>query len=229
MREFRSELPSLIHRRGIDIEPVTLEVGDYILTPDICVERKSISDLIGSLNNGRLYMQCIAMSRYYKRPILLIEFDPSKSFSLIPQASLHQEISSTDITSKLTLLTLHFPRLRLLWCPSPYATAELFEELKQNRLQPDAATAMAITADSEILPESNKYNPGPQDFLLKMPGINVKNCHVFMNHVKSIAELVTLSQDKLTELLGNAANAKQLYEFIHLPYTKAVSQGKTKR
>ncbi|XP_022786619.1 DNA repair endonuclease XPF-like isoform X3 [Stylophora pistillata] len=54
MREFRSELPSLIHRRGIDVEPVTLEVGDYILTPDICVERKSVSDLIGSLNSGRL-------------------------------------------------------------------------------------------------------------------------------------------------------------------------------
>jgi len=28
MREFRSELPSLIHRRGIDIEPVTLEVSN---------------------------------------------------------------------------------------------------------------------------------------------------------------------------------------------------------
>ena len=27
MREFRSELPSLIHRRGIDIEPVTIEVN----------------------------------------------------------------------------------------------------------------------------------------------------------------------------------------------------------
>ena len=26
MREFRSELPSLIHKRGIDIEPVTIEV-----------------------------------------------------------------------------------------------------------------------------------------------------------------------------------------------------------
>ena len=42
---------------GIDIEPVTLEVGDYILSPEICVERKSISDLIGSLNSGRLYNQ----------------------------------------------------------------------------------------------------------------------------------------------------------------------------
>ncbi|XP_040445824.1 DNA repair endonuclease XPF isoform X1 [Falco naumanni] len=229
MREFRSELPSLIHRRGIDIEPVTLEVGDYILTPDTCVERKSISDLIGSLNNGRLYAQCVSMSRCYKRPILLIEFDPNKPFSLIPRGSLHQEISSNDITSKLTLLTLHFPKLRILWCPSPHATAELFEELKQNHPQPDAETAMAVTADSETLPESDKYNPGPQDFLLKMPGINAKNCRALMNHVKSIAELVTLSKDELSRILGNVANATQLFDFIHLTYREAVSKGKSKR
>uniref|UniRef100_H9G7T2 DNA repair endonuclease XPF n=1 Tax=Anolis carolinensis TaxID=28377 RepID=H9G7T2_ANOCA len=219
MREFRSELPSLIHRRGIDIEPVTLEVGDYILTPDICVERKSISDLIGSLNNGRLYSQCVSMSRYYKCPALLIEFDPNKSFCLTPRASLYQEISSSDIASKLTLLTLHFPRLRLLWCPSPHATAELFEELKQNRPQPESATAMAITADSETLPELDKYNSGPQDFLLKLPGVSAKNCLTIMNRVKNVAELITFSLD----------NAKQLYEFIHLAFTEVVPQGKIKR
>ncbi|XP_008072787.1 DNA repair endonuclease XPF isoform X2 [Carlito syrichta] len=229
MREFRSELPSLIHRRGIDIEPVTLEVGDYILTPEMCVERKSISDLIGSLNNGRLYSQCISMSRYYKQPVLLIEFDPSKPFSLMSRGALYQEISSSDISSKLTLLTLHFPRLRVLWCPSPHATAELFEELKQNKPQPDAATALAITADSENLPESEKYNPGPQDFLLKMPGVNAKNCHSLMNHIKNIAELATLSQDRLTSILGNAANAKQLYDFIHTSYAEIVSKGKMKK
>ena len=64
MREFRSELPSLIHKRGIEIDPVTIEVGDYILTPDICVERKSISDLIGSLQGGRLFNQAVNMSRW---------------------------------------------------------------------------------------------------------------------------------------------------------------------
>uniref|UniRef100_A0A8D0BB36 DNA repair endonuclease XPF n=1 Tax=Salvator merianae TaxID=96440 RepID=A0A8D0BB36_SALMN len=229
MREFRSDLPSLIHRRGMDIEPVTLEVGDYILTPDLCVERKSVSDLIGSLNNGRLFAQCISMSRYYKRPALLIEFDPSKSFSLTPRASLHQEISSNDIISKLTLLTLHFPRLRLLWCSSSYVTAELFEELKQKQPQPDAATAAAITADSESLAESDRYSPGPQDFLLKMPGVNTKNCQAIINHIKSIAELATLSQDKLAELLGSVATAKQLFEFIHLSFAEAASQGKTKK
>ncbi|KAK1882150.1 DNA repair endonuclease XPF [Dissostichus eleginoides] len=145
MREFRSELPSLLHRRGLDIEPVTLEVGDYILTPDTCVERKSVSDLIGSLQSGRLYTQCLSMTRYYKRPVLLIEFDPAKPFSLMARSDFRHEISANDISSKLTLLTLHFPRLRILWCPSPHATAELFEDLKEGRLEPDGAAAQAVT------------------------------------------------------------------------------------
>lgn len=229
MREFRSELPSLIHRRGIDIEPVTLEVGDYILTPELCVERKSVSDLIGSLHSGRLYSQCLAMSRYYRRPVLLIEFDPSKPFSLAPRGAFFQEMSSSDVSSKLTLLTLHFPRLRLLWCPSPHATAELFEELKQNKPQPDAATAMAITADSETLPESDRYNPGPQDFVLKMPGVNAKNCRSLMNQVKNIAELATLSLERLTTILGHSGNAKQLHDFLHTAYADLVSKGRVRK
>lgn len=48
----------------------------------MCVERKSISDLIGSLNSGRLYQQALAMCRHYVKPMLLIEFDQNKPFAL---------------------------------------------------------------------------------------------------------------------------------------------------
>ena len=54
MREFRSSLPSLLHASGLLVLPVTLTVGDYILTPDLCVERRSIPDLVSSFNSGRL-------------------------------------------------------------------------------------------------------------------------------------------------------------------------------
>ncbi len=54
MREFRSSLPSLLHASGLLVLPVTLTVGDYILTPEICVERKSIPDLVSSFSSGRL-------------------------------------------------------------------------------------------------------------------------------------------------------------------------------
>ncbi|XP_056153472.1 DNA repair endonuclease XPF [Lampris incognitus] len=216
MREFRSELPSLLHRRGLDIEPVTLEVGDYILTSETCVERKSVSDLIGSLQSGRLYTQCLSMTRYYRKPVLLIEFDPAKPFSLVARSAFRQEISANDVTSKLTLLTLHFPRLRILWCPSPHVTAELFEELKRGRPEPDAAAAQAITAESDTVAESaDLYNPGPYDFLLKMPGVNAKNYRALVNNADSLADLAKFSQDKLAQILGNLSNAKKLFEFLH--------------
>ena len=113
MREFRSELPSILHKRGIDIEPVTLEVGDYIITPQMCIERKSISDLIGSLQSGRLYNQATAMTRFYTKPMLLIEFDHDKPFALQGKYYLSRDVASTDLVARLQLLTIHFPKVIL--------------------------------------------------------------------------------------------------------------------
>jgi DNA excision repair protein ERCC-4 len=53
-RDLRSSLPFLLHLYGFEIEPLTIPIGDYILSPTICVERKSLPDLIQSLNSGRL-------------------------------------------------------------------------------------------------------------------------------------------------------------------------------
>lgn len=73
MREFRSKLPALCHQAGFDVLPASIEVGDYILSPQLCVERKSVSDLFSSFNSGRLFNQAEAMTRAYEKPILLIE------------------------------------------------------------------------------------------------------------------------------------------------------------
>ena len=70
-----------------------VQVGDYILSPEMCVERKSISDLKGSFISGRLYHQAEAMSRNYKTPILLIEFDRDKAFALHSVSEIGADIS----------------------------------------------------------------------------------------------------------------------------------------
>lgn len=111
---------------------------------------------------------------------------------------------------------MHFPRLRILWCSSPHAAADLFLDLKQGRTEPDAAAAQAVTVESDAVTESaGLYNPGPYDFLLKMPGVNAKNYRALIQRADSLADLAKLSQDTLAETLGNAKNAKLLYEFLH--------------
>ena len=57
------------------------------------------------------------------------------------------------ISLKLTLLMLHFVAPYPLHTSSPISLAipELFEELNQNKSQPDAVMAMIVAADFETL------------------------------------------------------------------------------
>lgn len=146
LREFRARLPMALYKAGLDLAHATLTVGDFIISPDMAVERKSIPDLFGSFASGRLHTQATALCRYYARPLLAIEFEESKPFTLQLHSggfgsadSMPPEIDIANPVSKLVLLTLHFPKLRLLWCRSSGATARYFAALKQSQEEPNPA------------------------------------------------------------------------------------------
>jgi DNA excision repair protein ERCC-4 len=119
-REFNNPLPGILHSRGFQIIPMTLEVGDYLLAPEICIERKSVPDLIGSFSSGRMFTQIEGMTRIYKSPILLIEFDDKKQFTLQSPNDLSAEINDMALMSKICLLITHFPALRIIWSRSTF-------------------------------------------------------------------------------------------------------------
>jgi DNA excision repair protein ERCC-4 len=74
-RERKSGIPDLLKAVGINLEIKTLPVGDYIVAPETIVERKSISDLISSIFDGRLFDQCNRLKEHFAHPILLMEGD----------------------------------------------------------------------------------------------------------------------------------------------------------
>ncbi|GAB0086899.1 DNA repair endonuclease XPF [Sergentomyia squamirostris] len=232
MREFRSDLPCLIHKLAIDVVPITLTIGDYVLTPEVCVERKSISDLIGSLNSGRLYNQCVQMVRNYAVPILLIEFDQNRPFYLQDRYMISNDtVSNSDIKQKLQLLTLHFPKLRIVWSPTPYATAQLFYEMKQNKPEPNEQLCSVIGSDAHSAETEalEKFNTEIHDFLLRLPGVTEKNIGRLMRSFRDFRELLKATQDELHVVLDNRENAKLLWEILHVvqkPTIESVSQAK---
>lgn len=232
MREFRSSLPSLLHRKGIQVVPQTIEIGDYILTPDVCVERKSVDDLIGSLNSGRLYNQCVAMTRTYARPTLLVEFDSNKAFSLYggghKYASISREFNSNDALSKLVLLTLHFPSLRLVWTASPYATAEIFAELKEGYLEPPMVVDNAEVKEAASSENQSWINCRARDMFLCLPGVTEKNCRTLMRHANCLLDLCNLSEDELTLILSSSEAARRLHRFLHADKRHAIDNKNAK-
>ncbi|KAK8447080.1 hypothetical protein SEVIR_9G583100v4 [Setaria viridis] len=219
MREFMSSLPNVLHQKGIRIVPVTLEVGDYVLSPLICVERKSIADLFQSFASGRLYNQVDTMARYYKIPVLLIEFSQDKSFSFQSASEIGDDVSPTNIISKLSLLVLHFPRLRIVWSRSLHATVEIFVSLKTNQDEPDEKKAIRVGVPSEdgIVEDdvrAENYNTSAIEFLRRLPGVTDSNYRAIMDGCNSLAELALLPVEELTGLMGSQKGARTLKEFL---------------
>lgn len=227
VREFRSALPSILHQGGMRLAPATLTVGDFVLSKVHCVERKSISDLFGSFASGRLYTQAEAMCKHYKCPILLIEFDPSKSFCLQSGNEIGGDIRSDAVCSKMSILALHFPKLRILWSRSPHETLRLFKTLKENHDEPDIEKAIEIgsnesldallgmdqSQEAEDGEEENEINEAARDMLLRLPGITVQNARIIMAHCDTIADLAEMSRDELKRLIGPLSGQK-LFTFF---------------
>ncbi|KAJ2115315.1 DNA repair protein RAD16 [Coemansia sp. RSA 922] len=214
VREFYSPLPSLLHAAGFTVVPRTIAVGDYILHDHLCVERKSLPDLIQSLRSGRLFNQAESMIAHYSYAVLLIEFEMNTSFSLQPIGSLNPEIALNSINSQLTLLVLAFPRLRIVWSSSPYETASIFAELKRDAAEPDVDRAVAMGQDDCAVEKESIYAQHPIALLQSLPGVTLRNYQALAKKFKSVSDICAASQDDLTLVLGAEAAAK-LYKFIH--------------
>lgn len=238
LREFRSALPAILHNEGIQLQPITLEVGDYVLSRDVCVERKSIPDLIGSLQSGRLYVstrsynyfftrslthslirytQAESMERHYNLSTLLIEFDPERAFILQSTYDMSSTISADSTTSKLVLLTRHFPKLRLLWSRSPYMTTKLFKMLKHNREEPNVEKATSFKQNEETIgnAEGEQIDHSARNFLMRLPGVQTAaNARVLQKNIRNLAELSNMSVNDLKPLIG-MDGARKLVAFLN--------------
>jgi len=224
MREFMSALPCVLHSAGFKVRPTTLEVGDYILTPHMCVERKAIPDLIQSFASGRLVTQVESMCKHYKTPVLLIEFDGAKAFALHAEADLPKFVGQNHLITKLVMLVTRFPKLRLLWSRSMHMTAEIFAMLKQVEPEPvleDAQRVGVPEADGSIhkLVEDD-VNDAAVDLLRRLPGITERNYRKVMHKVESIEKLCGLTEEEIADVLEDARQAKTLHTFLHTPFPR---------
>ena len=173
-REFMSSLPSILHQSGFKVMPCTLEVGDYVLSPSMCVERKSLPDLIESLRNGRLVTQMQNMCRHYKIPILLIEFERDKAFGIQNPADVPRDVNFNTTQGRLALLIWRFPKMRVMWSRSLHMTARMFADWKYAEEEPTVEVASKVgVPQGADAGERNSVNQPAIDMLRRLPGLSL--------------------------------------------------------
>ena len=176
------------------------------------------------------------MTKFYAHTCLLIEFSADRAFVLQSASDIFTELRPSHTCSKISMLVLAFPAMRILWSRSPHATAALFRSLKINHPEPDEVSASKIgmgeepkeePQDKDVVPKRGKSDLDKDaaiEVLQSLPGINHTNFRAIMKRVDSLAMLCRMSEGQLAEIIG-VPNAKKLHTFLHYRATDAASRG----
>lgn len=121
-----------------------------------------------------------------------------------------EDISAFDLSSRLCLLLLHFPNVKIIWSSSPYETARIFAALKRSHSNP------IIPHEVEDKEENSAINTVARELLLRMPGINTKNIYRILRQPQlSLVKLSRMSCTEIQAFVEDEQMATELYRYFN--------------
>ncbi len=107
----RREIVNYLRLAGFDVEIRKLDVCDYVVSDRCGVERKDVSDFLGSMKDGRLFKQARAMAGAYEKPVLILEGRMARAFkrSRMRPASVYGALASLALEYGLSVIPTEDP------------------------------------------------------------------------------------------------------------------------
>jgi len=190
-REIRSGVSQILETAGVEVVMRTLEIGDYLLSDRVCVERKTTSDFISSLISGRreLFGQISDLARTFDKPVLIIEGD-----DLYGQRQIHPNA----VRGALTAIAIDFG-VPILRSKDAEDTALMLAAIaKREQQEHGREVAMHGTRSAMMLPQQQEY------VVSAMPEIGPVVAKNLLKHFGTVAAVMSASREELmaVELVG---------------------------
>jgi Fanconi anemia group M protein len=88
------------------VKTISLEVGDFVCSERVVIERKSYDDFVNSIINGRIFDQANALKENFEKPMILIEGNSDRE---INDNALKGAIASLLVDYGITLISTRNP------------------------------------------------------------------------------------------------------------------------
>jgi Fanconi anemia group M protein len=107
----RRDVVNYFRLSGFDVDVRRLDVCDYVVSDRCGVERKSASDFLSSLKDGRLFSQARDMAKVYEKPILILEGRMSRALrrSRMRPASIYGALASLTLDHGVSVIPTEDP------------------------------------------------------------------------------------------------------------------------
>ena len=198
-RERKSGIPKLLKDIGVNVEIKTLPIGDYIVSHETVVERKSINDLIASIFDGRLFDQCNRLKEHYQFPIILLEGNVDEIESITENPLVfYGALSTIAIDYKIPII------------PTPNAshTAKLLVSLSSRKESIKGPLLKKIK-------KSNDVQKQQLSVLCSLPGVGEKIAIRMLEKFESPLKVLSASTKDLAKIPGlGESRAKKIKKML---------------
>lgn len=213
-REGNSKVIRHLSEMEIDVKVQAMAVGDYQVSDEVVIERKTAKDFVDSIVDKRLFKQARSLMEEFKRPLIILEGDDLYNGMINPNA----------IRGSIASIALDFG-ISIIPTRNAQDTAAMIKRIAI-REQSGEKTPIQIRTDKKPV---NLWEQ--QLFIIEsLPNIGPVNAKNLLKHFGTVANIINASESQLQEVEGigkkTAANIRKVVDSKYLYFQNEIKEKK---
>lgn len=213
-REGNSKVIRHLSEMEMDVKVRSMAVGDYQVSDEVVIERKTAKDFVDSIIDKRLFKQARELSEEFKRPILILEGDDIYNGMIHPNA----------VRGTIAAIAIDFG-ISIIPTRNSEDTAAMIKRIAV-REQTGEKTPIQIRTDKKPVSLWEQ-----QLFIVEsLPNIGPVNAKNLLQHFGSVEKVLNASESELQEVDGigekTAKNIRKVVESEYLYFNKEIKEKK---
>ena len=213
-REGNSKVIRYLSQMDMNVKISSMAVGDYQVSDEVAIERKTAKDFVSSMIDKRLFKQARELSQEFKRPLLILEGDDLYSGMVNPNA----------IRGTIASIALDFG-ISIIPTRDAQDTAAM---IKRIAIREQNGEKIPIQIRTDKKPVSLWEQ---QLFIIEsLPNIGPVNAKNLLEHFGSVSNVINASESELIEVDGigkiTASEIRKVIESKYLYFKKEIKEKK---
>jgi Fanconi anemia group M protein len=185
------ELGALVTRElaklGARLKSETLEVGDFVLSDRVVVERKDVDDFASSIIDGRLFEQAGKLKDSFLKPIIVVEGERLTGSGRVRPEAMMGAYASILVDYGITIV----------WTREPSETAQLMFAIARREQVQEKRPIRIMTAPK---PSTTEHQ---QEFIVSsLPNIDSTRAKKLLDHFQTVERIFLAQKEELMSVSG---------------------------
>ena len=213
-REGNSKVIRHLSEMEIDVQIRSMAVGDYQVSDEVVIERKTAKDFVDSIIDKRLFKQARELSEEFKRPLLILEGDDIYNGMLHPNA----------VRGTIAAIAIDFG-ISIIPTRNSEDTAAM---IKRIAVREQSGDKVNIQIRTDKKPTSMWEQ---QLFIIEsLPNIGPVNAKNLLKHFGTVENVIKATESELQEVEGigkkTAKNIRKVVESKYLYFENEIKEKK---